>query len=291
MRKLIQLLIIVCALLLPFFVFSEDLYRHIAYSGYIGETPAGQNSNIIQTLTPIHGPHHMKFKIYYNDTDNNIQQYWVEVHEDVPVNNGEFLVHLGDGTLIDSSLSWEQIFGTKFQVYLEISVSFNGGASYTGFFPGKKITFVPYALYTDNPAGVLPDIQQNSVTTDTKITGGLEIKNDNITTGTLPVDNSDASNSDFTEWFEKEEDTYPGCIIGLNLSTGKARKYRSGDVFIGIHVKMPVTEMEQTHVPVGLLGQMDFDPDQVIIAGRIVMTKDKKKIGVLLSNGKVLIGR
>ncbi|MBN1408606.1 MAG: hypothetical protein JW956_12485 [Calditrichaceae bacterium] len=47
--------------------------------------------------------------------------------------------------------------------------------------------------------------------------------------------------------------------------------------------------MQKTHLLVGLLGQLDFNEDQVEISGRIVKTKDGKKIGVLLSNGKVFI--
>jgi hypothetical protein len=109
------------------------------------------------------------------------------------------------------------------------------------------------------------------------------------------------TNADYAEWFEKEEDTVPGDIIGINLVTGKARKYRPGDKFIGIQASNPGVvgnriketdeEMTKTHILVSLLGQVDFDRSQVEINGRIVRTKDGKEIGILLSNGKVLIGK
>ena len=50
-------------------------------------------------------------------------------------------------------------------------------------------------------------------------------------------------------------------------------------------------EMTETHTLVSLVGQVDFDASQVEIKNRVVMTKDGKEIGFLLSNGKVLIGR
>ena len=85
------------------------------------------------------------------------------------------------------------------------------------------------------------------------------------------------------------------------MDTGKARKYREGDEFIGIYSTNPAyvgnrlketdEEMQETHLLVGLLGQLDFDETQVIITGRIIKTLDGKRIGILLSNGKVLIGR
>jgi hypothetical protein len=110
------------------------------------------------------------------------------------------------------------------------------------------------------------------------------------------------TNADYAEWFEKEEeDTAPGDIIGINLITGKARRYRPGDKFVGIQASNPGVvgnriketdeEMAKTHILVSLLGQVDFNRSQVEINGRIVTTKDGKEIGILLSNGKLLIGK
>jgi hypothetical protein len=109
------------------------------------------------------------------------------------------------------------------------------------------------------------------------------------------------TNADYAEWFEKEGTAEPGDIIGLNPLTGKARKYRAGDVFIGIcstdpgivgnRLKETDEDMGRTHILVSLLGQVDFDPSQVDIEGRTVRTKDGKMIGVLVSDGRVFIGR
>ena len=107
--------------------------------------------------------------------------------------------------------------------------------------------------------------------------------------------------ADYAEWFEREETTKPGDLIGINLKTGKARKYRAGDKFIGIHSANPAyvggqtkeskEEMAKTHVLTGLLGQLEFDQSQTIIKNRLVSTKDGQAVGVLLASGKVLLGR
>jgi hypothetical protein len=109
------------------------------------------------------------------------------------------------------------------------------------------------------------------------------------------------SDADYAEWFEKEGTTTERDIIGINLANGKARKYQTGDKFIGIYSSQPAVvgnrlketeeEMKKNYVLVGLLGQLEVNKAQVTITGRIVQTKDGKEIGVLLSNGKVLIGR
>jgi len=109
------------------------------------------------------------------------------------------------------------------------------------------------------------------------------------------------TDADYAEWFEKEESTSPGDVIGIDLATGKARKYQTGDRFVGIHSSSPGIvgnriaetdeEMAKNHTLVALLGQVYFNPSQVSIEGRLVKTKDGKEIGILLSNNKVLIGR
>jgi hypothetical protein len=109
------------------------------------------------------------------------------------------------------------------------------------------------------------------------------------------------TNADYAEWFEKEGEAEVGDIIGINLETGKVRRYRAGDKFLGIYSPNPAfvgnrlgetdEEMAKTHLLVGLLGQMDFSEEQVVIEGRIVKTVDGEEVGILLNNGKVFIGR
>jgi len=103
---------------------------------------------------------------------------------------------------------------------------------------------------------------------------------------------------DYAEWLEKEEPTNPGDLIGINLNTGKARKYRNGDILVGVHSENPAivgnqaeNDMEDTHVLVALVGQVNITESQVDIIGRIVKTKDDKMVGVILSSGRVLLKR
>lgn len=105
---------------------------------------------------------------------------------------------------------------------------------------------------------------------------------------------------DYAEWFEKEGEARPGDLIGISRLTGKVRKYQQGDHFLGIYSVKPAIvtnaqasdeEMGKTHILVGLLGQLDFDHSQTVIEGRTVKTLDGAYVGILLSNGKVLIGR
>jgi len=48
-------------------------------------------------------------------------------------------------------------------------------------------------------------------------------------------------------------------------------------------------EKDSNYTLVGLLGQLDFVKEETIIENRIVYTKDRKRIGILLSSGKVLL--
>ncbi|MBU0503458.1 MAG: hypothetical protein ABH882_05585 [Candidatus Omnitrophota bacterium] len=108
------------------------------------------------------------------------------------------------------------------------------------------------------------------------------------------------TDADYAEWIEKEEDAEPGDIIGINLETGLARVYRPGDKIIGVSSLKPAIvgnrleekdeEMSRTHILVGLVGQLDFRKNNVVVENGIVKTKDNKEIGVFLKNGKVLIG-
>ncbi len=102
--------------------------------------------------------------------------------------------------------------------------------------------------------------------------------------------------ADYAEWFEKEETTAAGDVIGINLDTGRARQYQPGDEYVGVHSENPGIagnsidhEMSDDHVLVSLLGQVNVDPAQIKILDGIVYTLDDKKIGIELSSGKVLL--
>ena len=103
--------------------------------------------------------------------------------------------------------------------------------------------------------------------------------------------------ADYAEYFENEEATPKGSLVGINLQTGKVRRYRLGDEFLGIasngkgFVGNGDKDIENNpnYTLVGLLGQLDFNKDEVIAENRRVYAKDRKKIGVLLSNGKVFL--
>ncbi|MDD5055294.1 MAG: hypothetical protein PHZ00_03420, partial [Candidatus Peribacteraceae bacterium] len=103
--------------------------------------------------------------------------------------------------------------------------------------------------------------------------------------------------ADYAEYFDNEEYITIGSLVGMNSETGKVRRYRSGDEFIGIasdgkgYIGNGNAQVE--HDPhftlVGLLGQLTFRPEQVVLQDRIVSTKDGKRIGLLLPSGKVLL--
>jgi hypothetical protein len=103
--------------------------------------------------------------------------------------------------------------------------------------------------------------------------------------------------ADYAEYFENEEVIPQGSLVGINMATGKTRKYRQGDEFLGIASNGKgfigngdkTIENSPDYTVVGLLGQLNFNQDEVAIEGRIVYTKDRKKIGILLANGKVLV--
>ena len=122
--------------------------------------------------------------------------------------------------------------------------------------------------------------------------------------GDIGCDTLTESGSDYAEWIEKDrqEDLEPGDILGLNPQTLNVRRYRKGDEFVGVYSTSPGTvgnqdrgktqaQMRQTHALVGLFGQLPFKQDQVRIRNNIVLTPDGKRIGLLLSNGWVLLGR
>ena len=108
---------------------------------------------------------------------------------------------------------------------------------------------------------------------------------------------SSPTSSDYAEYFENEESVPNGSIVGIDMITGKVRKYRDGDELLGIVSSKPAilcnntkdTKDNPRYTPVGILGQLEFNKNEVVIKNRIIYTKDGKKIGILLSTGKVLI--
>ncbi|MFA5927812.1 MAG: hypothetical protein WC838_00720 [Candidatus Margulisiibacteriota bacterium] len=128
--------------------------------------------------------------------------------------------------------------------------------------------------------------------------GGDSIYGNNTTSLGLRVDGTFLkSGADYAEYFEVEGMVKVGDIAGLNAVSKKVRKYQNGDEYIGIFssglgiVGNGEKMYNSDHAVVGLLGQLEFDRAQVTVDGIVVKTKDGKRIGVLLNNGKVLIGR
>ncbi|MFA5928819.1 MAG: hypothetical protein WC838_05950 [Candidatus Margulisiibacteriota bacterium] len=174
-------------------------------------------------------------------------------------------------------------------------LSFNNG-NYIK--PNDPVNYA-FTVYSGTPAAAALTIRENGnvgIGTTAPGTDKLDVRGRAYASGGWM-----ATDADYAEWFEKEEDAKAGDIIGINLQTGKTRKYRAGDKFIGVYSTNPAyvgnrlqetdQEMSQTHLLVGLLGQLEFAREQVVLEGRLVKTSDGKEIGVLLSNGKVLVGR
>ena len=103
--------------------------------------------------------------------------------------------------------------------------------------------------------------------------------------------------SGYSQYLENEEPIPVKSLVGLDPTTGKVRKYRAGDEFLGIASSRSgyigsgtATIAHDPHYTlVGFLGPLDFNVQEVIIEGRIVFTPDRKPIGVLLSNGRVFL--
>jgi hypothetical protein len=108
--------------------------------------------------------------------------------------------------------------------------------------------------------------------------------------------------ADYAEWFEKEGIIADGGLIGLDVVTGKARAWQTGDPFIGVQSLNPgfvgnningaetnETAMRVTHVLVALVGQVEIVGNTVIEQNRKVSTTDGQFIGWRLANGKVYI--
>jgi hypothetical protein len=120
-------------------------------------------------------------------------------------------------------------------------------------------------------------------------------------TGTVFADGAyTGTGADYAEWFEKEGEIGTGDVVGLNLDSGKVKRYEPGEILVGVYSQSPVIvgnqytetsneEMEETHALIALLGQVEVDKEQIKIEGRTVYTLDKVRLGYLLANGKILM--
>ena len=86
-------------------------------------------------------------------------------------------------------------------------------------------------------------------------------------------------------FFVQEEQVTAGDIVGINKQTGKVRPYRIGDHVIGV----ALPEQNKKQALVGIVGTLEFNPEQVEIYRAEVFTKDGQLIGQLLSNKKAYI--
>ena len=134
-----------------------------------------------------------------------------------------------------------------------------------------------------------------------QVTGGglcvgsnAQCNSDNDTEGTIYANNSTLQGADYAEYFEKEDDATAGDLVGLNPATGKVRVYQTGDQLLGVVSTNPGVvgngwADKSTNILVGLMGQLEFNKEQVVIEDNIVKTLDGKTLGFLLANGKVYI--
>lgn len=108
------------------------------------------------------------------------------------------------------------------------------------------------------------------------------------------------SGADYAEWFEKEGDLKPKDLVGLNVKTGKVRRYQPGDPLIGVISVDPILvgnrlkekseeDMERDFVVVSLVGQVEIDSTQIQEKSREVLTPDGQRIGYRLASGRVLL--
>ncbi|MBT3783557.1 hypothetical protein HOF92_01200, partial [bacterium] len=115
-----------------------------------------------------------------------------------------------------------------------------------------------------------------------------------MTAGEAYADAFNTSNADYAEYFEQEGLLHTGDLVGLNLDTGKVRKYHEGDALLGIVSKNPgiVGNAEadrSTHALVAVMGQVEVNREQVQIQRGMVYSHDGIPIGLLLASGRIYI--
>ena len=83
-------------------------------------------------------------------------------------------------------------------------------------------------------------------------------------------------------------------MIGINLDSGLARIYRTGDFLLGVAstkpgVKGGVKDPKKTQILVGLMGQVPVNKNKVKVKNGMAYTLDDKRVGVMLASGDIYI--
>lgn len=93
------------------------------------------------------------------------------------------------------------------------------------------------------------------------------------------------------------DDLSAGDVVGMNPSNGQLRKFKSGDVYMGIATSKAGfvsnyekgREEDSEFALVVSKGQIEANLSQLQLEGRMVSTVDGESIGVLLANGKLYL--
>ena len=169
--------------------------------------------------------------------------------------------------------SWYSLYDTYNDYYYVGRIAAGGGSTVT----------VPFFIKNDGNVGI----------GNTNPTYKLDVASGWVNS----VSGYKTNGADYAEYFENEEQIATGSIAGINITTGKIRKYQAGDELLGIcteghgFVGNNMDESNVNYSLIGLLGQLEFNKNETVITGRLVKTTDGKKIGILLSNGKVFVGK
>ncbi len=231
----------------------------------------------------------------------------------------------GNGTLSDSSDDFLNIVDGELpaldvasgikaaDIYIEDRAYISGDARITGDVKIESNMKIDGILEVDQITGALEvsgglTVSQGFDDTDHDIfvidTGDSSLSFNNSDGNTVfSVDNVgdvsaagsfNATSLDYAEYFDAKEEAKPGDVIGIDLSSGLARKYRPGDFLIGVAstkpgVKGGVLDPTKTQILVGLMGQVPVNEQQTKIKNGMVYTMDDKQLGVKLASGDVYI--
>jgi hypothetical protein len=112
--------------------------------------------------------------------------------------------------------------------------------------------------------------------------------------GSIFAKNTTVQNADYAEYFSASEPMQSGDIVGLDMNSGKVRKYQDGDTLLGVVSTAPGVVGnskvdKDSHVLVALMGQVPFNEEQTEVRSGLVYTHDQVLIGSQLSDGNVFI--
>ena len=115
-----------------------------------------------------------------------------------------------------------------------------------------------------------------------------------MTPGTIYAKTTTVQAADYAEYFRSETTMKAGDVVGLNPFSGKVRNYHLGDQLVGVVSTNPgiiggANRDPRTHALVALMGQVPFNREQVLISDNVIYTHDNKKIGMLLTNGDMVL--